>query len=77
MERHILRKGTSSCPISSSGSQGAPTFAPPCKLYRQRRPNASDQLCVPGLTLDSLPLSKSNHVVLISLGLLLVTYLLD
>ena len=47
MERHILREGTSSCPISSSGSQGVPTLAPPCKPYRQRRPNASDRLHIP------------------------------
>ena len=53
MERHILREGTSSCPISSSGSLGVPTLAPPCNPYRQRRPNASDQLRVHGSTLDS------------------------
>ena len=29
MERHILREGTSSCPISFSGSQWVPTLAPP------------------------------------------------
>ena len=36
MERHILREGTSSCPISSSGIQGVPTLSPPCKPYHQR-----------------------------------------
>ena len=39
MERHILRKGTSYCPISTSWSQWVPMLAPPCKLYRQRQPN--------------------------------------
>ena len=53
MERHILREGTSSCPISSSWSQGVPTLAPPCKPNRHRRPNASDPLHIPGSTLDS------------------------
>ena len=48
-----LETGTSSCPISSSWSQGVPTLAPPCKPYRQRRPNSSDQLCIPRSTLDS------------------------
>ena len=38
IERHILKKGTSSCPISSSGSQGVPMLASPCKPYPQRRP---------------------------------------
>ena len=33
-------------PISSSGSQGVPTLAPPCKLIR----DASDRLRVPRLT---------------------------
>ena len=51
--RDILREGTSSCPISSSWSQGMPTLAPACKPYRQRRPNASDRLRIPGSTLDS------------------------
>ena len=37
MERHILREGTSSCPISSSWSQGVPTLASPCEQYCQRR----------------------------------------
>ena len=53
MERHILREGISSCPISSSWSSGVPTLAPPYKTYRQRRPNASDRLRIPGSTLDS------------------------
>ena len=45
MERHILREGTSSCPIPSSGSQGVPMLA---------SQDVSDQLRVPGLTPDSL-----------------------
>ena len=53
MERHLLREGTSSCRISSSWSQRRLTLAPPCKPYRQRRPNASDRLHIPGSTLDS------------------------
>ena len=53
MERHILKEGTSSCPISSSWGQGVPKLAPPYKPYRQRRDNASDRLCIPGSTLDS------------------------
>ena len=40
MERHILKERTSSCPISSSGSQEVPTLAPLCKPYRHRRPNS-------------------------------------
>ena len=64
----MLREGTSSCPISSSWTQRVPMFAPPpCKLYRQRWPNASDWLCIPRSTLDSdWTLSKSDQVVLIS-----------
>ena len=54
MERHILREGTSSCPVSSSGSQRWPTLAPTFKTYRQRRLNVSDRLRVPGSTHDSL-----------------------
>ena len=53
MERHILTEGTSSCSISSSWNQGVPMLAPPCKPYRQRRPNAFDQLHIPHSTLDS------------------------
>ena len=53
MERHILREMTSSCPISSSRSQEVPMLAPPCKPYRQRRPNAFDRLRVPRSSLDS------------------------
>ena len=34
MGRHILRDRTSFCPIFSSGIQGVPTLAPPCKLSR-------------------------------------------
>ena len=79
MERHILREGTSSCSISSSWSHGVPTLAPPCNLYSQRGPNASDRLRIPGSTpffwLDWL--SKTDHVVLLSHGLLPVTHLLD
>ena len=51
MERHW--EGTSSCPISSSCSQGVQTLVPSCKPYRQRRPKASDQLRITGSTLDS------------------------
>ena len=36
--RHILREETSSCPISSSRSEGVAMLSPPCKPYRQRRP---------------------------------------
>ena len=39
MERHILREGTSSCPISSSRSPGVPPLAPTCKPCCQRWPN--------------------------------------
>ena len=53
MERHILQKGKSSCPISSSWCQGVLMLAPPCKPYYQRWPNASDRLRIPGSTLDS------------------------
>ena len=53
MERHILREGSSSCPIFSSLSQGVPTFAPPCKPYRQRRPRRLWSLRISGSTLDS------------------------
>ena len=53
MEWHILREGTSFCPISSSWTQGVPMLAPPCNLYRQRWPNASDRLRIPGSSLDS------------------------
>ena len=53
MERHKLREGTSSCPVSSSWSQRVPMLTPTCKPYRQRWPNTSDQLRIPGLTLDS------------------------
>ena len=53
MERHILREGTSSCPIFSSWNQGVPMLEPPCKPYRQRRSNTSDWLPIPGSTLDS------------------------
>ena len=53
MERHILREETSSSPKSSSCSQGVPTFAPPWKSYRQRRPNASDRLHISGSTPES------------------------
>ena len=67
MERHILREGTSSCPIFSSWSPGVPMLAPPCKPYCQRRPNTSDRLHIPGSTLNSdcLKLTAwfSYHVV--------------
>ena len=53
MERHILREWTSSCLISSSWSQGVPTFSPPCKPYRQRWPNTSDRLRISRSTLYS------------------------
>ena len=51
--RDIYSEGPSSCPISSSWSQGVPTLAPPCKPYHQRWPNASDQMRSPHSTLDS------------------------
>ena len=67
MERHILREGTSSCPISSSWSQGVPTLA---SLFVKDDTNTSDQLCVPGSTLgfdwtDCLKLTArfSYHLV--------------
>ena len=62
MERHIFREGTSSCLISSSGSQGGPTLVPPCKPYRQRSPLIS---CVSlaGLLILCI-LFKSNNVVI-------------
>ena len=76
--RDIFREGSSSCPISSSWSQKVPTLAPPCKPYHQRWPNASDQLCIPGLTRFWLDwLSKSDCVVLISRSRLPVTHLLN
>ena len=66
MERHILREGTSSCLISSSGSQGVSTLAPPCKRYRQKRPNP----LIGWVCLVRIPilctLSKSDCVVLIT-----------
>ena len=49
MERHILREGTSSCSIRSSGS----------RLVR----DTSARLRVPSSAPDSLSLSKSDHVV--------------
>ena len=48
--------------ISSSGSQGVPTLAPPCKLVR----DASDRLRVPRLTAILCTLSTSDRVVLIT-----------
>ena len=46
-------RGLLYCLISSSWSQGVSILAPPCKPYRQRRPNVSDRLRVPGSTPDS------------------------
>ena len=65
MERHIHRDGTSSCPISSSWSQGVPTLALLCKPYHQRRPIASGCVSLARLSILCL-LSKSDHVVLIT-----------
>ena len=68
MERHILREGTSSSPISSSWSQGVPKLAPHCKLYRQRWSNSSHRLRIPHSTLNSdwtlnLTVWFSYHVI--------------
>ena len=49
-------------PISSSRSQGVPTFAPPCKLVR----DSSDRMRVPRSTTIFCTLSKSDSVVLIT-----------
>ena len=57
MERHILIKGTS-CSIPFSGSQGVPTLASPCK------PRRLWSAACPSLDSDSLPLSKSDRVVI-------------
>ena len=70
----ILREVTSSCPISSSWSQLVLKLAPPCKPYRQRRPNVSDRLRIPGSPLSRLCL---NLTAWLSCGLLPVTHLLD
>ena len=64
MGRHILRDEASSCPISSSESQKVPTLAPPCKPYRQRRPNPLIG-CVSLARLSILcTLSNSDRVVI-------------
>ena len=52
-------------PISSSGSLGVPTLAPPCKLVR----DASSRLRVPRSTAILGTLSKSHRVVLITWSL--------
>ena len=53
MERHVLIEGTSSCPISSSWSQGCQRLHPlASRIVRDVR-DASDRLCIPGSTLDS------------------------
>ena len=49
-------------PISSSGSQGVPTLAPPCNLVR----DASARLRVPCSTAILCTQSKSDRVVLIT-----------
>ena len=49
-------------PISSSGSHGVPTLAPPCKLVR----DIADRLRVPRSTPILSTLSKSDRVVLIT-----------
>ena len=66
MERHILREGTSSCSVYSSNSQGVPTLAPPCNPCRQRGLRRLWPAACPWLDSDSLPPSKSDHVVLIT-----------
>ena len=72
-ERHILKEGTSSCPISSSWSQGVPTLAPSCKPYPQRRPRRLGSAAYPwfecwfsGLCLN-MTAWFSYHVVSFSL----------
>ena len=71
--RHILTEETSSCPIPSSGSQGVPTLAPPCKPCRQR-----------GLSSAACPLLDFRFSALclnltawLSRGLLPLTHLFD
>ena len=53
MERHILREGASSCPISSSCSQGVPTLAPLANSIVRDDTNASYHLRILGSTFDS------------------------
>ena len=76
MKRHIIREGTSSCPISSSLSQ---VGANACTcLQAVSSVMTSGWLRILRSTLDSdWTLSKSDRVVLISRGLLSVTHLLD
>ena len=57
--RHILRERGLFF-ISSSRSQEVTTLAPTCKHVR----DPSDQLRVPGLTLNLCAQSKSDHVVI-------------
>ena len=77
MERHVLREGTTSCPIASSGSQEVPTLAP--LASRIVRDNLAPLIGC--MSLAQLPilstLSKSDRLVLITCGLLPVTHLLD
>ena len=79
MERNIFSEGTSSCSISFSWSPGdANACTPLASRILRDVTNASERLCIPGSTLDSLNwLSEFDCVVLISRGLLPVTHLLD
>ena len=69
MERHILREGSSFCPISSSRSQGVPMLAP-LASYRQRHPKYLWSDAFPWLGYRFSGLSKSDCMVLTSPGLL-------
>ena len=53
MERHILREGEFFLPHIFLLEPGWANACTPCKPYRQRRPNASHRLRIPGSTLDS------------------------
>ena len=66
MGRHILWERTSSCPISSSGSQGAANSCTPGKPCRQRSPRRFWPAACPWLDSRFSALSKSARVVLIT-----------
>ena len=61
VEIHILREGTSSCSISSSGSQRG---ANACTLLLQASQKRTDRLRVPCSTAILYTLSKSDRVVI-------------